>query len=110
MTLDTLGKGLLKSLQGVFKKSKRYGGFPLRITKWWMRCLKQSEAKAEEEVKNSSATDVVKLRMDRINYYFREMWKHTKSHYSSGACKADCPCDYLPYYSSLSKKKRGEEA
>jgi rRNA maturation protein Rpf1 len=77
-------KNFMRSLQDVFSKTAKYKGFPYRIGKFFMRCLKRAEAKFV-----GHDDDVVKKR----KAYFDKMWAHTYDHYTRLECPKSCPCN-----------------
>ena len=76
-------KNFMRSLKGVFGVGK-YKGFPYRIGKFYMRCLKKAEKKFhgyEQEV------------VDKRKEYFDTLWQHVDGHYTRRECPSDCPCN-----------------
>ena len=77
-------KNFMRSLQDVFGKSPKYKGFPYRIGKFFMRCLKRAEAKF---LGHDSAT------VEKRKTYFDKLWAHAYNHYTRRECPKTCPCN-----------------
>jgi hypothetical protein len=77
-------RNFFRSLQDIFGVSKRYRGYPYRIGKFFMRCLKDAESKFE-----GHSEDAVALRKN----HFDTLWKHAFNHYTRKECPKSCPCN-----------------
>ena len=76
-------KNFMRSLKEVFGVRK-YKGFPYRIGKFYMRCLKRAEQEYE-----GHSPDIVKKRKE----YFDNLWQHADGHYTREFCPKSCPCN-----------------
>lgn len=66
-----------KQLVVVFGTSEAYKGFPARLARWLMQCLKRAEEEARKQV-GKSQIDLIPV-MQRI---FLELWDKTLGHYT----------------------------
>jgi hypothetical protein len=76
-------KNFMRALKDIFGGQK-YKGFPYRIGKFYMRCLKR----AEEQVSGHDE-ESVKERKE----IFDQLWKHAFEHYTRETCPNECPCN-----------------
>ena len=77
-------KNFMRSLKEVFGAAQAYKGFPYRIGKFYMRCLKRAEHKFE-----GHSNEIVEQRHE----YFMTLWTHALPHYTRKECPASCPCN-----------------
>jgi Mutator-like transposase/Ulp1 protease family, C-terminal catalytic domain len=77
-------KNFMRSLQDIFGKTSNYKGFPYRIGKFYMRCLKR----AESMFQGHDEKTVVERKK-----HFDLLWKHALPHYTRQECPKSCPCN-----------------
>jgi hypothetical protein len=77
-------RNFMKSLKSVFGSGLVYKGFPYRIGKFFMRCLKRSEKAFE-----GSGEETVEKRVKM----FDSLWSHAFAHYTRAECPKACPCN-----------------
>lgn len=77
-------RNFFRTLQDIFGMSLRYRGYPYRIGKFFMQCLKTAEMKFD-----GHSDEAVSAR----KACFDEMWQHAYDHYTRKECPKACPCN-----------------
>ena len=77
-------KNFMRSLKEAFGTAQAYKGYPYRIGKFYMRCLKR----AEQQFDGHSADSV-----QERHAYFMTLWKEALPHYTRKECPRSCPCN-----------------
>jgi len=74
-------KNFIKALGDVFGGAERYKGFRYRIARFWMRCIKRTEAL------------VPAGNLDERVRMFTSLFRHGLDHYTRKFCPLACPCN-----------------